>query len=201
MGLVYAAMSAAVLAVLFLAESAGYRSMDPYTPMLRFVVVSAALLMTGFTIYFAAKLKEDASARALASEHQFASWSTPRPRALLTVDAEGIVRGNNPAAQTLFQFGSTRWGAPCGACPDSSASATRLTESPSVAWSSDPMAPSARSRSTCGPHLPGAEGHTRERARRHPAAGSEQDRARLTQQLNQMQKQESIGLLAGGIAA
>ncbi|MEW5740043.1 MAG: ATP-binding protein [Myxococcota bacterium] len=200
MGLVYAGLSCLVVGALFLAEANGYHPSSPYTPPLRFVVTVAALGMTGGIIYLAAKLREDTFARAQASEHQFEELVRTAPEAILTVDDQGVVRGNNPAAQTLFQQGSNLVGRrlaslpgletlPAGPggplfCAITRPDGTRREVEVDVR----PLPVQGR---------PGTRVSVRDVTAQRQA---EQDRARLTEQLHQVQKQESIGLLAGGIA-
>ena len=197
-GVAYALLSTAVIGGVFLAESAGYVSRDPYVPLLRFIVIAAALVMTGGVIYLATRLKEQSDAAVTVLEGRFEELVRTAPEAILTVDGAGKVVTANPAAEALLQDGGPLLGRPLEALPGLSG----LTGPGPVSCQVERPDGSLRDvevelRPMLVAGLPGTRLSARDVTEQRRA---ERDRARLTEQLTQVQKQDSIGLLAGGIA-
>ncbi|MDP1921897.1 MAG: ATP-binding protein [Myxococcales bacterium] len=200
MALGYAALSVVTMGVLFGLEGTGFRAEDPYTPLLRFIVVAAALLMSGGIGYLAATVNAASTTRANVSETEFAELIRTAPEAILTVDGDGVIRSSNPAAAVLFGANALV-GQQLATLPgleavplvgETTVANCLVTRADGTPRTVDVDVRPLRVSGGAGARVSLRDVTTQRQA--------EQDRARLTGQLHQVQKQESIGLLAGGIA-
>ena len=200
MALAYAALSVMTMGVLFGREGTGFRAEDPYTPLLRFIVIAAALLMSGGIGFLAATVNANSTARAAMSETEFAELIRTAPEAILTVDGNGVIRSSNPAAAVLFGdsalVGQQLSQLPgLGAVPlggETTVANCLVTRADGTPRTVDVDVRPLRVGDSAGARVSLRDVTTQRQ--------TEQDRARLTGQLHQVQKQESIGVLAGGIA-
>ncbi len=188
-GLAYALLSALVVAAGYALEASGNVVVNQLTLPLSAVVTCAALATTGGIITLTARLREDATT-------QYAELVRSAPEGILTVDAQGLLRSANPAACALFAADEraltgrelrSLLALPAGAALAATHACT-LTRADGRAIDLElELTPLHRGRRVA----------LRNVSARNEA---ERERARLTEQLHQAQKLESIALLAGGVA-